>query len=147
MREKPGNARGRSQISIKWQHFQSETILLNVRWYCRYSLSYRDLEEMMSEQGLVVDHTTIYRWVQDYAPEIDKRIRPHLQQTNDSWRVDETFIEIKRVWKYLYRAVDSEGNTLDLRHECETRWQSSGTLFPSSLGSEAHSGSTGDHGG
>ena len=67
----------------------------------------------MLERGLTVDHTTVYRWVQTYAPEIDKRCRPHLKSTNDSWRVDETYIEVKGEWKYLYRAVDSEGNTLD----------------------------------
>jgi transposase-like protein len=79
----------------------------------RYPLSYRNLEEMMLERGLNVDHTTVYRWVQAYAPELDKRCRPHLRPTNDSWRVDETYIEVKGEWKYLYRAVDSEGNTLD----------------------------------
>jgi transposase-like protein len=79
---------------FKWRHFQSDIILLSVRWYCRYALSYRDLKEMMAARGVAVDHTTIYRWVQDYAPEIDKRIRPHLSMTNDSWRVDETYIEI-----------------------------------------------------
>jgi transposase-like protein len=71
------------------------------------------VEEMMMERGLTVDHTTVYRWVQAYAPELDKRCRPHLRRTNDSWRVDETYIEVKGEWKYLYRAVDSEGNTLD----------------------------------
>ncbi|MBD3884719.1 IS6 family transposase [Phormidium tenue FACHB-886] len=98
---------------FKWRHFLPEIILLNVRWYCRYSLSYRDLEEMMQERGVEVDHSTINRWVLKYAPELDKRIRPYLKPTNDSWRVDETYIKIKGVWKYLYRAVDSEGNTLD----------------------------------
>lgn len=67
----------------------------------------------MLERGLTVDHSTIYRWVQDYAPELDKRCRSHLRPTNGSWRVDETYIEVKGEWKYLYRAVDSEGNTLD----------------------------------
>jgi IS6 family transposase len=90
-----------------------EIILLNVRWYCRYALSYRDLEEMMADRGVNVDHSTINRWVLKYAPELDKRIRPHLKPTNDSWRVDEVYIKIKGVWKYLYRAVDSQGNTLD----------------------------------
>jgi transposase, IS6 family len=98
---------------FKWRHFESEIILLCVRWYLRYSLSYRDLEEMMLERGLQVDHTTIYRWVQRYAPELDKRSRPHLKACNDSWRVDETYIKIKKTWTYLYRAVDSEGNTLE----------------------------------
>ncbi len=63
----------------------------------------------MLERGLTVDHTTVYRWVQAYAPELDKRCRVHLKPTNDSWRVDETYIEVKGEWKYLYRAVDSLG--------------------------------------
>ena len=98
---------------FKWRHFQADIILLNVRWYCRYALSYRDLEEMMQERGVEVDHSTINRWVLQYAPELDKRIRPLLRSTNDSWRVDETYIKVKGRWKYLYRAVDSQGNTLD----------------------------------
>jgi transposase, IS6 family len=87
--------------------------LLCVRWYLRYCLSYRDLEEMMAERGLNLDHTTIYRWVQQYAPELEKRCKPHLKRTNDSWRVDETYIKVKGEWMYLYRAVDSAGHTLE----------------------------------
>src|SRR3954451_8108360 len=101
------------QSPFKWRHFEAEIILLCVRWYLRYSLSYRDLEEMMAERDLLVDHSTIYRWVQKYAPELEKRSKPHLKVTNDSWRTDETYIKIKKVWTYLYRAVDSEGNTLE----------------------------------
>ncbi len=97
------------QHPFKWRHFQSDLILLCVRWYLRYALSYRDLEEMMMERGLQVDHTTIYRWVQTYAPELEKRSRPHLKACNDSWRVDETYIKVKKEWVYLYRAVDSDG--------------------------------------
>jgi transposase, IS6 family len=63
---------------FKWHHFEAEIVLLCVRWYLRYALSYRDLEEMMAERGLSIDHTTIYRWVQRYAPELEKRSRPHL---------------------------------------------------------------------
>ncbi len=102
-----------SQNPFKWRHFQSDIILLCVRWYLRSSLSYRDLEEMMRERGLDVDHTTIYRWVQHYAPELERRYRPHLKPTTDSWRVDETYIKVKKEWVYLYRAVDSQGNTLE----------------------------------
>jgi transposase-like protein len=98
---------------FKWRHFQGEIILLNVRWYLRYSSRYLDLEEMMSERGIQVDRSTICRWVHAYAPEIDRRVRPFLKPTNDSWKVDETYIKVKGKWKYLYRAVDSEGNTLD----------------------------------
>jgi transposase, IS6 family len=101
------------QNPFKWRHFQADIILLCVRWYVRYSLSYRDLEEMMLERGLHVDHTTIYRWVQKYAPELEKRCRPHLNACNDSWKVDETSIKVKKIWTYLYRAIDSEGNTLE----------------------------------
>ena len=67
----------------------------------------------MIERGVHVAHTTIYRWVQAYSSELDKRCRPYLRPTNDSWRVDETYIKVKGAWKYLYRAIDSEGNTLD----------------------------------
>ncbi len=98
---------------FKWRHFQQEIILLNVRWYLRYPLSYRNLEEMMLERGLKVDHSTIGRWVLTYSPEIERRTRRYLKPTNDSWKVDETYIKVNGDWKYLYRAVDSEGNTLD----------------------------------
>jgi len=98
---------------FKWRHFEAEIILVCVRWYLRYALSYRDLEELMRERGLSVDHTTIYRWVQCYAPELEKRCRSHLKRTTDSWRVDETYVKVKGEWLYLYRAVDSQGNTLE----------------------------------
>jgi IS6 family transposase len=98
---------------FKWRHFQPDMILLCVRWYLRYALSYRDLEEIMAERGFSVDHTTIFRWVQHSAPEREKRCRPHLKACNDSWRVDETYIKIKKVWFYLYRAVDSTGDTIE----------------------------------
>jgi IS6 family transposase len=81
--------------------------------YLRYALSYRDVEELMQERGLPVDYTTIFRWVQRYAPALDQRCRPRLKATNDSYRVDETYIKIKKRWYYLYRAVDSMGATLD----------------------------------
>ena len=98
---------------FKWKHYEPIIILCCVRWYCRYAISYRDLREMMEERGLEISHTTPYRWVQQYAPEIDKRTRPYLRRSNDSYRVDETYIKIKGQWKYLYRAVDSAGDTLE----------------------------------
>ena len=98
---------------FKWRHFQGEIILLCVRWYLRYPLSYRDIEEMMLDRGLKVDHSTINRWVQRYGPELDERCRKHLRLVNDSYRVDETYVKVKGKWKYLYRAIDSKGNTID----------------------------------
>lgn len=87
--------------------------MCGVRWYLRYALSYRDVEELMHERGLSVDHTTVFRWVQRYAPELDKRCRPALNVTTDSYWVDETYIKINKQWHYLYRAMDAAGATLD----------------------------------
>ena len=99
---------------FKWRQFKGEIILGCVRWYCKYGISYRDLEEMMLERGVEVDHTTLYRWVQHYAPEIEKRLRWYWKPTLGlSWRVDETYIKVKGRWMYLYRAIDKDGYTID----------------------------------
>jgi IS6 family transposase len=100
---------------FKWRHVEADMILCTVRWYLRDALSDRDVEELLRERGVTVDHTTICRWVQRYAPELDKRCRPQRNAANDSDRVEETYIQIKRPWYYLYRAVDSTGATLDFR--------------------------------
>ena len=100
-------------LQFKWLHYQPDIILCCVRWYLSYPLSYRQVEELITERGLPVDHSTVFRWVQHYSPELDKCCRRYLRLTNDSWRVDETYIKVKGQWKYLYRAVDSAGNTLD----------------------------------
>ncbi|GMA65733.1 hypothetical protein GCM10025859_63470 [Alicyclobacillus fastidiosus] len=78
--------------AFKWKHFESHIILTAVRWYLQYSLSYRDIVELLKERGVQVSHTTIMRWVHQYGPEIDKRIRRFLKPTTDSYRVDETYI-------------------------------------------------------
>jgi hypothetical protein len=80
---------------FKWRQFEPEMILLAVGWYLRFSLSYRDVEELLAERGLRADHVTVWRWVQRYAPEMERRLRSRLKPTNDSWRVDETYIRIK----------------------------------------------------
>jgi len=100
---------------FKGRHFQGEIILWAVRWYCRYGISYRDLEAMLGERGVTVDHTTIYRWVQRYAPEMEKRLRWYWKRPASwlSWRVDETYVKVAGKWTYLYRAVDKAGNTID----------------------------------
>src|ERR1700756_3436391 len=98
---------------FKWRQFEPEVILLAVGWYLRFSLSYRDVEELLAERGLHADHVTVWRWVQRYAPEMERRLRSRLKPSTDSWRVDETYIRVKGKWRYLYRAVDSSGATLD----------------------------------
>jgi transposase, IS6 family len=99
---------------FKGRHFGGEIVLWAVRWYCRYGISYRDLEQMMAERGVSVDHSTLYRWVQKYAPEIEKRLHWHWRRPRSgSWRVDETYVKVRGKWAYLYRAVDKLGNTID----------------------------------
>ena len=98
---------------FKWRQTEPELILCAVRWYLRYSLSFRDVEELLRERGLEADHTTIWRWVQRYGPELEERLRRHLKPTNKSWRVDETYVRVKGRWCYLYRAIDSSGATID----------------------------------
>ena len=98
---------------FKGRQFADEVILWAVRWYLMFPISYRDLELMLLDRGVEVDHTTIFRWIQAYAAELEKRIRPHLRTSNGSWRVDETYVRVKGRWTYLYRAVDSCGQTID----------------------------------
>ena len=105
--------RNNRPILFRGRHFEDQIIILCVRWYLRYSLSYRDLEELMVERMLPVDHTTVWRWVQHYAPMLNQRIRRELRRPNRSWRVDETYVRVAGKWVYLYRGVDSAGETVD----------------------------------
>jgi transposase-like protein len=98
---------------FKRRRFPVEIILLCVRWYCKYGISYRDLAEMMQERGIVADPSTIFRWVQRYAPELEKRVRQYQGYRSESWRVDETYVRVGGKWKYLFRAVDKHGQLID----------------------------------
>jgi IS6 family transposase len=98
---------------FKRRRFPVEIILLCVRWYRKYGISYRDLAEMMQERGVEVDPSTIFRWVQRYAPEIEKRVRQYQGPRSGSWRVDETYMRVGGGWKYLFRAVDKHGQLID----------------------------------
>ena len=93
----------RTPSPFMWRHYAPDVILLCVRWCCRYQLSYRDLEEMMRERGLSADHVTTFSWVQRYAPEIDKRMRPHLKMGGTSYRLDETYVKVGKECKLPYR--------------------------------------------
>jgi transposase, IS6 family len=98
---------------FKGRQFPGEVIILCVRWYLRYPLAYDHVSELLAERGMAVDPSCVWRWVQAYAPELNKRCRPHLKPTNKSYRTDETYIKVKGEEKFLYRAVDSTGQTID----------------------------------
>src|ERR1700731_514124 len=102
-----------AQDLFKGRHFDQEIIILRVRWYITFKLSFRDLVQMMAERGITLSHTTILRWVQQYVPEFEKRWSRYARPVGDSWRVDETYIKVKGQWVYLYRAVDKQGRTVD----------------------------------
>ena len=103
----------RNMISFKGQRFPKEIILQCVRWYLVYSLSYRDIEELMTERGVKVDHSNIQRWVVKYSPQLDREFQKKKKKVGSSWRLDETYIKVKGEWTYLYRAVNSDGKTID----------------------------------
>ncbi|OAJ56456.1 integrase [Paraburkholderia ginsengiterrae] len=98
---------------LKRLHYPLDVILTCVRWYVSYSLSLRNLEEMMAERGIAVDHSTVHRWALKLLPVLEKAFRRNKRPVGKSWRVDETYIKVKGQWKYLYRAVDKAGNTID----------------------------------
>jgi putative transposase len=100
-------------LAAKGMRFPIDIILVCIRWYAAYPLSYRHLEEMMEERGVVVDHSSINRWAIRFLPLLEKVFRKHKRPVGGSWRMDETYIKVKGVWKYLYRAVDKEGKTVD----------------------------------
>jgi putative transposase len=100
-------------VSFKGAHFEKDLILTCVRWYVAYPLSYRQLEEMMRERGVAVDHSTINRWVLKYAPQLETAFHRRKQPVRMRWRLDETYIRVRGHWCYLFRAVDNAGHTVD----------------------------------
>ena len=100
-------------LVVKGMRFPIEVILVCIRWYAAYPLSCRHLEEMMEERGVTVDHSTVSRWAIRFLPIQEKTFRKYKRPVGGSWRMDETYIQVKGVWKYLYRAVDRDGKTID----------------------------------
>ena len=94
--------------------FPPEIIVLAVRWYLRYGLSYRDVEELLAERGIEVDHVTIYRWVQRFTPLLADAAGPCRHAVGDRWFVDETYVKVAGMWRYVYRAVDQHGQIIDV---------------------------------
>ncbi len=123
---------------FKERHFEPEIIILCVRRYLRFSLSYRNLEELMAERNVALDHVTVWRWVQHYAPELDRRCRRKLRMTNRSWRVDETYIQLRRTGdlgrrcrcrpiRYLNNIVEQDHRTVKRRVRASQGFQPSGS--------------------
>ena len=110
------------------RQFEPEVIVTCVRWYLRFSLSLRDLEELMAERGLSVDHTTIWRWTQEYGPEVYRLLGGEVKRKSSTWHIDETFVRIAGRWMYLFRAVDSTGQTVDF-YLSETRDRAAAKVF------------------
>ena len=102
-----------TELSFKGRHFQQDMILQSVRWYLAYSLSYRDIEELMQERGFSVDHSTLNRWVLHYSPQLEAAFRLKKKRAGNRWRMDEPYIKVKGQWAYYYRAIDKQGQTID----------------------------------
>jgi len=100
-------------VSFKGAHFVKDIIMTCVRWYVAYPLSYRQVEELMQERGVSVDHATINRWVLKYSPQLEEMFHRRKRPVWISWHMDETYIKVKGQWYYLYRAVDKHGQTID----------------------------------
>jgi transposase-like protein len=114
--------------------FPAEVILWAVRWYLQFPISYRDLARRLADRGVAVDHVSLYRWVQRVAPELEKRLRRHLRPGRGPGHVDETYIRVDGGWRYLYRAVDGTGQTIDFRLSAKRDEQAAKRFFRQALG-------------
>src|SRR6202048_3755117 len=102
------------KAGVAWVRFPPQVIMVAVRWYLRYGLSYRDVEELLVERGVEVDHVTVYRWVQRFTPLLADAARFCRHSPGDRWFVDETYVKVNGVWRYVYRAVDQYGQVIDV---------------------------------
>ena len=123
-------------MKFKGRQFDKMVILMGVRWYCAYSLSYRNIEELMAERGVRVDHSTVQRWVVKYAPELEMQFRKkYKRNVGRRWRMDETYIKVKGEDNYLYRAVDKRGNTIDFMLSKKRDKKAAMAFFRKAIGS------------
>jgi transposase-like protein len=127
-------AKLRADLTFKGRQFTADVILWAVRWYLMFPISYRDLELMLQDRGVDIAHTTIFRWIQAYALELERRLRPYLRMSNGSWRVDETYVRVKGRWTYLYRAVESRGQTIDFLLSAKRDTAAAKRFFRKALG-------------
>jgi len=121
-------------LNFKGMRFPIDVILVCIRWYAAYPLSYRHLEQMMEERGVSVDHSSINRWAIRFLPLIEKMARKYKRPVGSSWRMDETYIKVKGVWKYLYRAVDKEGKTVDFLPTAKRDMAAAKRFFDKAMG-------------
>ena len=121
-------------LNFKGMRFPIDVILVCIRWYAAYPLSYRHLEEIMEERGVSVDHSSINRWAIRFLPLIEKMARKHKRPVSGSWRMDETYIKVKGVWKYLYRAVDKQGKTVDFQLATKRDMAAAKRFFDKAMG-------------
>jgi putative transposase len=122
-------------ISFKGCHFPKEVVLMGIRWYVSYPLSYRHVEELMEERGIALDHTTVNRWVVKYSPALEANFRKHKKPVGKSWRMDETYIKVKGEWTYYYRAVDKQGQTIDFFLSLTRDTKAAQAFFEKAIGS------------
>jgi len=127
-------------LNFKGMRFPIDVILVCIRWYVAYPLSYRHLEEMMEERGVSVDHSSINRWAIRFLPLIEKMARKHKRPVGGSWRMDETYIKVKGVWKYLYRAVDKQGRTVDFLLTAKRDVAAAKRFFDKAMGANGNPG-------
>jgi putative transposase len=125
-------------VIFRGMRFPIDVILVCIRGYAAYALSYRHLEEMMQERGVAVDHSSINPWAIRFLPLIEKMARKHKRPVGGSWRMDETYIKVKGVWKYLYRAVDKQGKTVDYLLKAERDMAAAKRFFDKARRSPSH---------
>jgi transposase-like protein len=114
--------------------FPSDVIVLAVRWYLRYGLSYRDVEELLAERGIEVDHVTVYRWVQRFTPLLAEAARPCRHAVGDRWWVDETYVKVAGRWRYVYRAIDQFGQVIDVVVSLQRNARAARRFFERAIG-------------